>query len=157
MKLTNKKETYRIWLQKFVATVIYTPLILVFFFSDYFDKPFIGLERPLLIIIVTILYLSVIIYHHLLNPYFLFYSDHGDKLTFRYYPIRAFNQKKQSIVIPKEKFVKYEIEKKFMGEKLYLFQQNRKGVAKYPPVSLSGLGTDDRNRLKGSLNQYLRK
>lgn len=157
MKLANKKETYRIWLQKFIATVIFAPLVLVFFFSNFFDDPFVGLQRAHLIIIVTLLYLAVIVYHHLLNPYFIFYTDHGDKLVFRYYPIRAFNQKKNSIIIPKDKFAKYRTEKTFLGEKLHLYQQNRKGMAKYPPISLSGLSSKDREDLKSSLNQYLKK
>jgi hypothetical protein len=157
MKLANKKETYRIWLQKFVATLILTPLVLVFSFSNYFDKPFFGLQRAHLIIIVSLLYLIVIAYHHLLNPYFIFYSDHDDKLTFRFYPVRAFNQKKNSIVISKEKFVKYETEKTFLGEKLFLFQLSRKGIARYPSISLSGLNSKDKESLKSSLNQYVKK
>lgn len=157
MKLANKKETYRIWLQKFVATVIFAPLVLVFSFSKFFNEPFIGLERAHLIIIISLLYLAVIAYHHLLNPYFLFYTDHGDKLVFRYYPIRAFKSKKNSIVIPKEKFVNYKVEKTFLGEEIYLYQQGRKGVAKYPAISLTGLSSKDRADLKSSLNQYFKK
>lgn len=157
MKIANKKETYRIWLQKFAATVIFAPLVLVFSFSNYFDDPFIGLQRAHLIIIISVLYLAVIGYHHFLNPYFIFYTDHGDKLVFRYYPIRAFKQKKNSIIIPKEKFLKYRIEKKNSGERIHLYQQNRKGVAKYPSFSLTGLSSQDRENLKRSLDQYLKK
>ncbi|MFW5645562.1 MAG: hypothetical protein ACOCZL_06580 [Bacteroidota bacterium] len=157
MKLANKKETYHIWLQKFIATVIFTPLVLVVAFSKFFNEPFLGLNRALLIIILSLMYLAVIAYHHLLNPYFIFYTDHGDKLQFRYYPIRAFNSKKNSILIPKHKFVSFKTEKTFLGEKLYLYQQNRKGLAKYPPISLSGLSSKDREDLKTSLNQYLKK
>lgn len=157
MKIENKKETYRIWLQKFVATVIFTPLVIVFSFSNFFDEPFLGLQRAWLIIIITFLYLSVIIYHHLLNPYYINYSDKGDKIQIRYYPVRAFNQKKNSIVIPKEKFVKYEVLKSLLGEKLVLFQHFRKGIGKYPPVSLSGLNSSDRKKLMQSLNEFIKK
>jgi len=157
MKIQNKKETYRVWLQKFAATLIFTPLVLVFSFANYFDKPFLGLSRYWLIIIITFLYLLVIIYHHLKNPYYIFYSDHGDKITLRYYPVRAFNQKKNSIQIPKDRFVKFSIEKAFIGEKLVLFQQFNKGVGKYPAVSLSALGKTEKKQLIKSLSGYVKK
>ena len=157
MKIENKKETYRIWLQKFVATVIFTPLVIVFSFANYFDEPFLGMDRAWLIIIVTFLYLVVIVYHHLRNPYFVFYSDHGDKLKLRYYPVRAFNKKKNSIEIPKDRFVKFETEKTFFGEKLILYQKFNKGVGKYPAVSLSGMSPEDRNKIKASLSRYIRR
>jgi len=156
MKIINKRETYKIWLQKFIATVIFTPLVIVFSFSNYFDDPFLGLSRAWLILIVTILYLSVIVYHHLLNPYFISYSDQGDNIQIRYYPVRAFNQKKNSIIIPKDKFVKFEIIKSFLGEKIILYQHFRKGTAKYPSISLSGLTKEDSSRLKSSLSRYIR-
>jgi hypothetical protein len=157
MKIENKKETYRIWLQKFVATVIFTPLVIVFSFSNFFDEPFLGLERAWLIIIITFLYISVIIYHHLLNPFFIKYSDVGDKIQIRFYPVRAFNQKKNSIIIPRDKFVKFEITRSMFGEKIILYQHFKKGIGKYPPVSISGLNSTDREKLKHSLAGFMKK
>ncbi|MBE0653380.1 MAG: hypothetical protein IH594_06255 [Bacteroidales bacterium] len=157
MKIENKRGTYRIWLQKFIAAVIFTPLVLVFSFSRYFDKPFIGLERAWLIVLITLLYLVVIVYHHLLNPYYIFFSDHGENLVLKFYPVRAFNQKKNSIQIPKSKFVKFEIEKTTFGERIILYQQNRNGIAKYPPVSLTGLDEKDIKNLKSALARYIKK
>ncbi|MGC9343826.1 MAG: hypothetical protein ACP5E3_14065 [Bacteroidales bacterium] len=157
MKIANKKETYRIWLQKFVATLIYAPLVLTFSFSKYFNQPFLGLEREWLIIIITVLYLVFIVYHHLLNPYFIFYSDNGDKIQLRYYPVRAFNRKKKSFVIPKDKLVKFESQKTTFGEKIIIYQQFKKGIGKYPAVSLTGLSEEDRKKIKASLLRYSRK
>lgn len=157
MKIENRKETYRIWLQKFVATLIFTPLVIVFSFARYFNKPFMGIERAWLIIMITFLYLLVILYHHLLNPYYIFYSDNGEKIQLRFYPVRAFNQKKKSFIIPKDKFYKYEIQKTFLGEKIILYQRFKKGTGKYPAISLSGLSEDDRKKIKASLSRYSKK
>lgn len=155
MKIENRKETYRIWLQKFVATVIFAPLVLVFSFANYFDEPFLGLGRAWLILIVTFLYLLLIVYHHILNPYYIFYSDNGDKIQLKFYPVRAFNQKKKSFLIPKDKLVKFETKKKLLGEQIIIFQKFKKGVGKYPPVPLTGLSKEDRNKLKSSLSRYI--
>jgi hypothetical protein len=157
MKIENKKETYRIWLQKFVATVIFAPLVIVFSFAKYFNEPFLGLERAWLIIIITFLYLLVIIYHQLLNPYYILYSDNGNKIQLRFYPVRAFNQKKKSFLIPKDKLVKFEIQKRIIGEQIVIYQQFKKGIGKYPPVPLTGLGNEERKKLKASLLRYCRK
>ena len=157
MKIENKRETYKIWLQKFVATVIYTPLVLVFSFARYFNQPFYGIERGWLILIVTVIYLSVILYHHLINPYYLYFSDQGDSLVFKYYPIRAFNQKKRTIQVPKNKFVRFEIEKKGLGEQIILYQKDKSGIAKYPPVPLTGLNKNDVASLKKVLSRYQKK
>ena len=157
MQLENKKSTYNIWLQKFAATVILAPLIMVASFADFFNNPFLGFERVFWIVLFCLLYVSVILYHHIRNPYFIFYSDNGDKIVLRYYPVKAFNQKKNSIIIPKSKFVRYEIIGSGPGEKIILYAVFKSGVGKYPQIPLNALPKNDRVRLYKSLNQYVKK
>lgn len=155
MKLDNKKATLNIWLIKFVATVIFFPLVIVISFTNYFSVPVLGLERPHYLLIVCTLYIGLMIYYTLKHPYFVFFSDSGEKIILRYYPIRAINQQKKSIEIPKSQFLKYETEKFFLGnEKLYLFQRLNNKVAKFPAVSLSALSKKEIRQIKNSLNQY---
>lgn len=157
MQVDNKKSTYGIWLQKFAATVILAPLIIVSSFSDFFNNPFLGFDRIFWIIFFVLLYISVIAYHRLKNPHFVFYSDNGDKIIVRYYPIKAFNQRKNSIVIPKTKFVKYEVMGSGINEKLIVYGIFKSGVGKYPPVPLNALPKADRVKVYKSLNQYIKK
>jgi hypothetical protein len=155
--LDNKKATYNIWLIKFVSTVIFFPLVSVISFSYFFTGPVLGLERTHYILIVCVLYIGIMVYYTLKHPYFIFFSDRGEKIIMRYYPIRALNQKKQSIEIPKSQFLKYETEKFFLGnEKLYLFQRFNNKVAKFPAVSLSALSRKEIKEIKASLNQYVK-
>ena len=84
MVIQNKKQTINIWLQKFIATVIFTPLVIVFSFSRFFNEPFLGIERTGWIIGISVLYIAVIVYHHILNPYFVYFNDNGEKLIIRY-------------------------------------------------------------------------
>ncbi|HYW94430.1 MAG TPA: hypothetical protein VE870_02455, partial [Bacteroidales bacterium] len=59
--------------------------------------------------------------------------------------------------IPRDQFVKYEVKRFFPGiEKIFLFQRMRKGVARYPGVSLSIVNKADREKLKRALNQYVK-
>lgn len=152
MKIDNRKNTYRIWLQKFVATVLFTPLIMVFSFSNFFDQPYMGIERVWYILILCLLYFLVFVWHWTIKPYFVSFSDTGDKIVMRYYPVRAFNRKKNSIEIPKKDFVRFEIEKYFPGmERLILYQRFSKGVGKYPAVNLSAVNRKDREKIMQSL------
>ncbi len=158
MKIDNKKETYRIWIQKFIATVLFVPAIIVVWFTDMFDDQVLGLERVHYIIIICCLYFGLFLYHYLLQPDFVFYTDNGPGITLRFYHIRAMNRKKHSIEIPKDLFVKYESEKFFFGnERLILYQRYKHNVAKFPAVSLSALSQDKKIRMKESLDQYLKK
>lgn len=157
MQIDNKKGTYSIWLQKFAITITMFPLIIVSSFSDFFQNPFLGFERVFWIILFCLLYLSVIIYHRIKNPHYVFYSDNGDKLVLRFYPIKAFNQKKSSIIIPKKKFVKYEVLGKGMSEKLIVYGIFKNGIGKYPEIPVNTIPKLDKARIYKSLNQYIKK
>ncbi|MCF8380325.1 MAG: hypothetical protein K9H49_12150 [Bacteroidales bacterium] len=157
MQFDNKKRTYRVWLQKFVTLIVIIPFLLTFSFSHYFDKPFWGIDRVFWILFFVLIWASVIVYHRVTKPHFIFYSDRGNKITIRYFPIRPFNQKKHSIEIPKDKFVRYEIEKGKAFDSLVLYQNFKKGVGRYPSIPLSAVSREDLKSLKTSLNQHLKK
>lgn len=157
MQFDNKQGTYRIWLQKFITAVVLTPLILMFSFSNYFNYLFWGIARGFWIGFFCLLWVSVILYHRLSSPYYIEYSDNGNKITLRYFPVKPFNQKKHSIEIPKNKFTKFEIVKGSRYNSLVLYQNFKKGVGKYPPISLSALSKENLRMLKKSLSQHVKK
>lgn len=157
MILDNKKGTYKIWLQKFVVTIAMFPLIIVAAFSDFFNVPFLGIDRVYWIILFSLIYISVIIYHRVRNPYYVYYSDNGKKITLRFYPVRAFNQKKNSIVFLKSKFVRFEVLGKGMNENLVLYSIFKNRIGKYPPIPMNLVSNADRKRIYNSLNQYVKK
>lgn len=156
MVIQNRRQTINIWLQKFVATVIFTPLVMVFSFSRFFNQPFLGIERPFWIIGISVLYLGVIVYHQILNPYFIYFNDNGVKLIIRFYPVRAFNQKKNAIEIHKNRLVNYKISRKSGKDYLSIFVRFRKEVGKYPSISLSALSSDQKEKIRNSLEEIIR-
>jgi hypothetical protein len=155
MVTENRKNTLRIWLVKFVATVIFTPLIMVFSFSIYFSKPVLGFDRICYIYVLCVIYAGIFVYYWLLRPYFVYFNDQGDRIIMRYYAVRAFNRKKYAIEIPKKDFVRFESERFFFGnERLTLYQRFRNGVGKFPSVSLSAVKRSDRKKIKAALTSY---
>ncbi len=159
MKLDNRKNTFQIWLRKFLTTIALTLLVITFGFTDYFKSPVFGIDKLWYLLALLVLYVGLIVYNILLKPNFVYFTDNGDKIILRYYPTRIFNRKKNSIEIPKQSFFSWEVEKFFFGrgEVLYLHGKYKSGIAKYPGVSLSAVSRLDREKIKASLNLHAKK
>jgi hypothetical protein len=147
---------YSIWLRKFFLTTVLVLMIILIGFSGTFDRPVLGLHKSVYLIALGIVYLVIITINQLLRPDYVFFNDAADKIVLRYYPIRLINQKKYSIEIHKNRFVKYETEKFFFGlkERLFVYQKTPQGIAKYPGISLSAVDKKDIQRIKNSLEQW---
>lgn len=159
MKLDNRNNVYKIWFRKFLATIILTTLLITIGFADYFDTPVFGINRGWYLIILVVFYLCLAAYNYLLLPNYVSYSDNGDKIVLRYYPVRILNRKKNSIEIPKQSFAAWEIKKFLFGryEMLYVSAKFKSQIAKYPGISLSAVNSSDRKKIKSALNLYVKK
>ena len=159
MKIDNQKSTYRIWIRRLTMTIGFTLGIIILIFVPWFDKPDLRLSEFHAMIFVAAVYVVISIINTMKIPYFVSYNDHGDTIVMRYYPLSLFNSKKNSIEIPKQQFVKYELKPFFFGrfQKIILFQHFRNKVVGYPPISLSALDEEDKSRILASLQKYMRK
>ena len=158
MKLDNRKNTYRIWIAKFLSTIFLTLMIVAIGYTNYFKTPVLGIDKTWYLLALAFFYGSLTLYNILLKPNFVAFSDNGDKIVLRYYPTRIFNQKKNSIEIPKQSFISWEIKKFFFGtcEMLYVYGKFKSKIAKYPGISLSAVNRNDREKIKSALNVYVR-
>jgi hypothetical protein len=156
MKIDNQNNTYRIWLSRLVMTVVFALIILILVFIPWFDNAGSGIGKYHVIILVSVVYVAVNWINYMKRPYFVAFSDQGEMIILRYYPVSMFTNRKNSIEIPKKQFVKYELKPFFFKSQHYLIlHQNFRGkVAKYPPISLSAMDRTDREKLLGSLNKY---
>jgi len=84
---------------------------------------------------------------------YFYFSNNSKNLVFRFYSLRNFAGKPQSIEIPKQDFVKYDIVMSFFNKKesLILYQRTPKGIATYPPLSLTILNQKQKTELKRTL------
>ncbi len=138
--------------------IVFTLAIVVLILVPWFSNPDLWLTEYHVMIFIALLYVVINIIYSRKIPYFVSYSDHGEIIVMRYYPLSLFNSKKHSIEIPKQQFVKYELKPFFFGSqhKIILYQHFRNKVVAYPPISLSALEEDDRNRIIASLQKYSR-
>jgi hypothetical protein len=158
MKVDNQRNTYRIWLRRMVMAILFTLIIIVLIFIPWFGGNDQWLSKYHLIILVAAVYVLINIINYLKVPYFISYSDQGEMIIVRYYPLSLFTTRKNSIEIPKQQFMKYEL-KPFLGgryHKLILYQHFRNRVVSYPPISLSAMDETDRNRMVASLQKYVK-
>lgn len=158
MQIDNQRNIYRIWLSRLVMTVIFALVILAFVFISWFDNLESGITKYHFIILVCVIYLAINWVNYLKRPYYVSYSDKGEMLVIRYYPVGMFTSRKNSIEIPQKQFAKFELQKFFFGtqQKLILVQKFRGKEAKYPPISLSALDQGDREKMLESLKSYIR-
>jgi hypothetical protein len=156
MKIDNQKNIYRIWLRKMAFTIVFTASIIGVMFLKVFDHPESPVTKYHVIIAISAVFIIISAIGVLRNPYYFYFDDSKDVLVFRFYPVGIFNSKKNSAQIPKQQFVKFEIEKYFFGmeEKLILYQNYRNKVAKYPPITLSAVDKADREKLKNTLQRH---
>ena len=156
MKIDNQRNTYRIWLSRLVMTIVFTLVIIVIIFLPWFEDPDSRLSKYHFVILFALIYIVVNVYNLLKRPYFVSYSDHGEMIILRYYPLSLFNSRKHSIEIPKKQLVKFELEDFLFGsqQKISLYQNFRNKTAKYPSISLSALDKEDQDRLIQSLSKY---
>ncbi|MBE9518487.1 MAG: hypothetical protein IMY68_07945 [Bacteroidetes bacterium] len=156
MKLDNQKNTYRIWLSRLVMTVVFSLIILAIVFLPWFDETEFWLSKYHVAIFISAIYIIVNWVNFLKRPYFISYDDQGDKLVVRYYPVSMFTSRKNSIEIPKQQFVKYELKPFFLKSQhwLILHQNFRGKVVAYPRISLSAMDKQDREKMLESLKKY---
>jgi hypothetical protein len=70
-----------------------------------------------------------------------------------------FTSQKNSIEIPKKDFAGYVLDSFFLRyrEKITLLRRTGKGLAKYPPVSITALDPHERDMLLHTLNELQKK
>jgi len=84
---------------------------------------------------------------------YFYFSNNGINLIFRFYSLRNFLGKPKTIEMSRMSFVKYDIVTGFFNtkESLVLYQRTPKGIAKYPPISLTLLSKKQKTELKRAL------
>ncbi len=158
MVFDNKKTTIRIYLWKMIQASITVMLLIGIMVSGWFEKDVLGITKYQWILIVTLVYLILVVVSWLRKLNFFYFSDEGDKILIRYYPIHPLVQKKKAIQIPKIGLAGYEINSFAFGlKKVLLLSQSVKGkVAKYPPIGITALNRKEINLLIKQLDKYLR-
>jgi len=155
MIIDIKKTIIRKNLSYFIATIVFLILIVVLLFIP-FSKDFIpGISNNLLAIFIGLAYVINAFYQSFRNYNYIYFNDESDNMVMRFFSPNLFTNKKNSIEIPKNEFAGYSRNSFFMGyrEKITLYRRTKKGIAKYPAVSITALSVAERQLLLSTLDK----
>jgi len=119
--------------------------------------PLLGMSDTVWTITLVTIWILLTFMPMVLNYQYVSFSDDGEKIIFRYFTAGYVSGKKNSVEIDKKSFGGYKIETTFFGliESIILFQKFQEGVAKYPPVYISALTSEEKAKIIKSLNRYV--
>jgi galactitol-specific phosphotransferase system IIB component len=102
---------------------------------------------------LSVIFLIFYWFQYKMEYSYFYFSNNGNNLIFRFYSLRHLYGKPKTIEISKMNFVKYDIVTSFFDKKdlLVLYQKTPRGVAKYPPISLTLLSKNKKTELKRAL------
>ena len=150
MIIDTKNEASALQKTKGIVVIFYiVPLVVTAFFLP--------LEPTLKWVIYgafSVLYLCFFWFQYNMKYSYFYFSNNGKNLVFKFYSLRIFSGKPQTIEISKLNFVKYELISEFFNKRtsLVLFQKTPKGIAKYPPISLTLLSKTQKKDLLNVLS-----
>ena len=159
MTFDNSRTIISVRIKLFVYTVLFITFLVLTYFAKMIDYPLLGMTEKTLTLVVTAIYALLFFLPVILSYQFIYYSDDGDYIILRYFSAGIVGGRKNSVEIDKRTFSGYKIDSKLfnLSTSITLFQKINDAVAKYPPVYISALNRDQREKLLRSLNKYTRK
>jgi len=143
----------------FFVTVLALAWLAVAYVAKLIKFPLFGIEDGIWTLVVVGIWVIVAFLPMILNYQFLYYSDEGEKLVFRYFNAGLVGGKKNTVEIDKRTFTGYNTESKLFGlnKSIILFQQVGQRIAKYPPIHITALKPDQKAMLLESLAMHAPK
>ncbi len=157
MTFDNTKQIISIRIRLFIATVLILAYLALAYLIGRIKFPVLGLSETAWTIILIAIYLIIFSIPIILNHQFISYSDDDENIVIKYFNAGIGGGKKNSIRIYKTAFAGYKTESRLFGldKSLILYQKVGQNVAKYPPVHISALSKEQRNKLIKSLNDHI--
>jgi len=149
MLVENTNTAMRIWVRNLISTIVLTVSLILLYMAHLLKEPVFGVGRFELTIFLCIVYLFLVLPSIVLKYQFVYFSLEENILSVKYYTIGFIPGTKKSFEFPASEFYKFELEKSLftIRENIILFRKVKKGLAKYPPISLTGLKEKQRNQV----------
>lgn len=156
MTFDNSKTIIGFRIRLFFVTVIALAWIAIVYLIKLIKFPLLGIDDGIWTLAIIILWGIVAFLPVIRNFQFVFFSDDGENIVFRYFNAGIVGGKKNAVEINKRAFAGYTAETKIMGlsRSIILYQQVGQGTAKYPPVHITALNRDQRDKLFHALDSY---
>lgn len=117
---------------------------------------FLGIQSDIIVLgALTVIFIFFLWFAGNLGLNYLYISFENEMLVIKYFSVSPVSGKHKMIEIPWQSLYKYEIETSIYGlrKDLILFRRTPKGIAKYPPVSITLLSDKDLTMLLKALSE----
>lgn len=157
MTIDNQKQAVNLKIQKTVALLVLVIAFGIIYFTNILVKGVFGFTRDHVAIMILILFILFYTYHYLRNHNYIYYSDTGDRFILRYFSLRPLTDKKHSIEFHKSEFHMFEISRSIFRFRatIIIYRRTSRGIAKYPPVSITALGKEQREKMMASFQKLI--
>jgi len=157
MTFDNSKKIISFRINLFFVTMLALAWLAVVYIIKLIKFPLLGIEDGIWTLAVVAIWVIVAFLPMILNYQFVYFSDDGDNIVFRYFTAGIVAGKKNSVEINKNKFGGFKVEKQLFGlsRSIILYQKAGQGTAKYPPIHISALTKEQRKKMLYSLSQYV--
>ena len=158
MIINNQKQAVNLRIQKSLALLVVVIVVALIYFTNALPPGTMGLSKNQFAIAFVSVFLVYFLVDYLRNYHYIYFSDTGDIIILRYYSLRPLEDKKNAIEFNKREFHNFRINRLLNGfnESLVIFRKTPKGIAKYPPVSITALPSNEKKRLIASLDKLAR-
>jgi hypothetical protein len=156
MTFDNSKTIISLRIKLFGATVLLLAYLAMAYIIKLIKFPLLGMgDTPWTVILIAI-WVILAFMPMVLNYQYISFSDDGDFIVFRYFTSGIVGGKKNSVEINKISFAGYKTETRFFGmiQCIILYQKFQEGIAKYPPVYITALSREEKEKVFRSLNVY---
>ncbi|HYX08077.1 MAG TPA: hypothetical protein VE912_15205 [Bacteroidales bacterium] len=155
MTFDNQLSVTKYRIRRFIVTILVAAAIIVVLVSNWFHFRGEWYDRKWLALYIIVIYLIFVVVNYIRDFNYFYFSDDGDMLRIKYFAVRLMSSKANRIEIPKNTFAGYKVKPRFLnlGENLILYQQVKKGIAKYPPISISSLTETEKKKIYASLSR----
>ena len=149
MLVENTNTAMRIWVKNMICTIVLSVSLVLLYMAHWLKEPVFGIGQLEVTIFLCLVYFIIILPPIVLKYQFVFVSLEENILSVKYYTIGFIPGARKSFEFPVSEFYKYELGKSLfkLRESIILYRKIKKGVAKYPPISLTGLKENQRNKL----------
>jgi hypothetical protein len=159
MTFDNTRTIISLRIKLFGATVLFIAYIVLTYVAKLIKYPILGLSDTVWTLILVTLYFLVAFYPMFLSYQYIYFSDDGENIVFRYFTAGIVGGRKNSVEINKRTFSGYKTDLRLFGMimSITLFQQLNTQIAKYPPIFISALDREQRRKVLSALNLYASK
>ncbi len=149
MIIDTQKSTITIQLRKLIFLFLLVLFLVIIYTTNIMSEPLWGIERNYFALTATALFILYYLISYLRDTNYFYFNNNSSKIIIRYYSLKPLSSNQNSLEINKSDFYKYEIKNSFAGFLKYLiiYQRTMKGIAKYPPISISILKKKDVDQL----------